>query len=74
MKVTCPKCCASIRAVVTAVGPDRFRWGTNDLPSLIGKCLAWRDPVNAEAANRMSCSTIEAAVIDALAPKDLRAK
>ena len=73
MKVTCPKCGATIDAIITGPGHDRFRWGTNDLPNIIDQCHEWLDPANAEAKARLSCSTMDAAVVDALASTSLRA-
>lgn len=73
MEVTCPKCGAKIDAVITDVSPHKFRWGSNDLQTLAGKCQEWLDPANAAAAARLSCSAMESAVVSALARKVLRA-
>jgi len=38
MRVTCPKCDATIDITVTDLRPTSFRWRTNDFPLIEGLC------------------------------------
>jgi hypothetical protein len=67
MRVTCPKCLGVIDVVVTERSLSKLRWGSNDLETLASKCLEWQDPANAEAKDRLSCSTLDSEVVRAMA-------
>jgi len=69
MRVTCPKCDATIDITVTDLRPTSFRWRTNDFPLIEGLCLEWRDLANAVAKAAHSCSALDAAVHTAVVPK-----
>jgi hypothetical protein len=68
MRITCPKCKATIEIEVTAFELNRFRWGTNDFPKIASQCLEWQDPTNADAKARNECGALDTAVIEAIKP------